>query len=86
MTNDLIKLLEAFPNKNWEWFSLSSNPNITWEYIRQNLNKKWNWRQLSYNPNITFEIVQKIHIFHGIIQHWPPIQILLWKLSNNILK
>ena len=31
--NKLIGLLEAFPNKSWNWKRLSSNPNITIEYI-----------------------------------------------------
>lgn len=31
--NELVKLLEAFPKKRWEWSAVSANPNITWEYI-----------------------------------------------------
>ena len=41
--------------KNWNWYGLSANPNITWETVRD---KPWNWDYLSKNPIITWEIVQ----------------------------
>jgi hypothetical protein len=59
--NDLLKLLELYPNKDWNYFYLSFNPNITREIAKNNLNcldKKWNYYCLSSNPNITWEIVR----------------------------
>ena len=41
------------------WYSLSKNPNITWEIIRENLDKPWNWWELSRHPSITWDIIQK---------------------------
>lgn len=51
-----IKLLDI---NNIDWYKLSSNPNITWEIILNNLNKPWNWVEVSKNINITWEIVHK---------------------------
>ena len=58
--NDLIKLLKAFafPDKDWFWNCLSRNPNITWNFVRANLNEDWNWQVLFKNPNITWEFVE----------------------------
>ena len=56
--NSLIKLLELYPDKPWDWFELSKNPNITWELVQAHPDKPWSWYGLSYNPNITWEIVQ----------------------------
>ena len=43
---------------NINWNGLSSNPNITWDIIKENLDKPWDWRRLSYNPNITMDIIK----------------------------
>lgn len=58
MVNHLTKLLELYPDKPWNWYDVSKNPNITWEYIMNNPDKLWNWYGISGNPNITWEIVQ----------------------------
>ena len=33
--NDLIVLLNLFPNASWDWDILCQNPCITWKYIAQ---------------------------------------------------
>jgi hypothetical protein len=61
--NELQKLINQFPNKPWNWKSLSLNPNITWIFINNNLFvnklrlKPWNWDKISQNPNITWNII-----------------------------
>ena len=50
--NDLIKLLDLYPDKPWDWDGLSSNPNITWEFVQANPNKPWEWVYLHFNSNI----------------------------------
>jgi len=35
--NDLIKLLDLYPDKPWGWHGLSSNPYITWEIVQSNM-------------------------------------------------
>ena len=45
------------PNIPWNWWTLSSNPNITWNIIQAFPDKKWDWYSVSCNENITLEIV-----------------------------
>ncbi len=40
-------LLEKYPDKNWDYERLSINPNITFEYIKNNLTKEWDWEFIS---------------------------------------
>ena len=58
MINDLLILLELYPNKNWNYEWLSLNTNIIWEIVKNNPNKPWDYYYLSLNPNITWEIVK----------------------------
>jgi hypothetical protein len=37
------------PEKQWDWYGLSMNPNITWEIIEANPEKKWDWQSISWN-------------------------------------
>jgi hypothetical protein len=57
--NHLLILLELYPNENWNYNALSENPNITWDFIKANLDKPWNFEQLSRTQCITWEIVQQ---------------------------
>ena len=52
----LIKLLELYPDKDWDWYGLSYNTNITWEIVQNNQYKYWNWIILSQNTIITWKI------------------------------
>ena len=54
----LWRLIQANPDKPWEWYYISQNPNITWQIIQDNLDNPWDWRGISTNPNITWQIVQ----------------------------
>jgi 4-amino-4-deoxy-L-arabinose transferase-like glycosyltransferase len=40
--NDLLKLIELYPDKPWNYYYFSQNPNITWEIVRDNPDKPWN--------------------------------------------
>ena len=48
MMNPLLYLLEKYPEKPWNWSSISSNPNITTKFIKKNIDKI-NFTGLSYN-------------------------------------
>ena len=37
--NILIYLLEKYPEKPWNWYEISYNPNITMEFIEKHINK-----------------------------------------------
>lgn len=43
-----LDTIQKYPNKPWNYALMSSNPNLTIEFIRQNIDKKWNWGQLTY--------------------------------------
>jgi hypothetical protein len=45
--------------RNVDWYALSSNPNITFEFVKEKMDKPWNWSGLSRNPNINFDIVKE---------------------------
>lgn len=68
MSNDLVKLLEAFPDENWDWDELSCNPNITIEYIESHPEYKWDYNYLFANPNINIDYVleniERVNWFH----------------------
>lgn len=73
MDNLLIRLIKEFPNDNWNWKTIFSNPNITWEFIEEYFPNgifklssfletgsqeiRVNWNCVSKNINITWEIV-----------------------------
>ena len=56
--NSLQILLQRFPDRPWNWWFLSANPNITWEFIQANPDKHWSSYGISLNPNITWEIIK----------------------------
>jgi hypothetical protein len=37
------------PDKLWDWYFISENPNITFEFINKHPNKSWNWYSISSN-------------------------------------
>ena len=37
--SELIKLIERFPEKAWNWYIISSNPNVTMEFIEKHPKK-----------------------------------------------
>ena len=57
--NTLEYLLKKYPDKDWNGYNLSQNPNITMELIEKYPNKHWDWSCISSNPNITMEIIEK---------------------------
>ncbi len=56
--NHLHRLLKKFPNKRWNQFDLSKNPNITLEYILKHPEIPWDWRYVSMNPNISMQDIK----------------------------
>jgi hypothetical protein len=53
-----MDIVKKNPDKPWEWYCISMNPNITWDIIRDNPDKPWSWKGISSNPNITMDIVR----------------------------
>ena len=50
--NDLQKLLLKYPNKSWDWTSVSANPNIDMEFIETHPELPWNWGCVLKNQNL----------------------------------
>ncbi len=44
--------------KSANWYALSFNNNITFDFVKENSDMPWVWSILSQNPNITFEFVK----------------------------
>ena len=54
-----MEIIEAHPDKHWDWASISQNPNITMEMIEAHPNKDWCWYVISSNPNITMDFIER---------------------------
>ena len=35
------------PDKNWYWYIISQNPNLTLDIIQNNPDKDWSWKNIS---------------------------------------
>lgn len=61
ITDKLIKKESIIKNDRmiyqWDWDSLSENPNITLKDVLDNPNLPWDFKMLSRNPNITMKFV-----------------------------
>ena len=62
----LIKLIEKYPNKDWNWNSISMNPNLTMKIIEKYPDKPWDWCEISKKLNITIEIIESYPTKPGI--------------------
>jgi hypothetical protein len=54
-----VEIVQANPEKPWNYESLSENPNITWEIVDANPQIPWDFHLLSMNPNISFDVVEQ---------------------------
>src|SRR5437868_13050506 len=51
--NHLTTLFKLFPDKLWDMYGISQNPNISFDFVLTHPELKWNWYGLSYNPNLS---------------------------------
>jgi len=54
-------LIENIESDKLCWYSLSLNPNITWELINKHINKPWIWYLLVKHPNISWKHIKLIN-------------------------
>jgi hypothetical protein len=47
-----MDMIHTNPNLPWDWKEISANPNITMNYIKNNIDKAWDWEQISSNKFI----------------------------------
>jgi len=45
-----MDIIQANPDKPWDWCMVSYNPNLTMEIINTNPDKPWNWIEIRKNP------------------------------------
>jgi hypothetical protein len=53
-----MEMIQAHPEKPWNWNRISANPNVTMEMIQAHPEKPWDWDFISDNPNLTMEMIQ----------------------------
>ncbi len=53
-----LDLILDDPHKPWDWFAVSSNPNITWDIVCELNNLPWSETGISMNPSIGIEIIK----------------------------
>ena len=46
MDTKILVFLRELPGKDWNWFRISNNSNITWNIIEENPDIPWNWFML----------------------------------------
>jgi len=43
------QIVQENPDKLWDYYDLSRNPNITWKIVQENPEKPWDYNNLSKN-------------------------------------
>ena len=51
-----MEMINNNSDKQWNWYFISLNPNITMEIIN-NPDKPWDWKCISHNPNLTIKMI-----------------------------
>ena len=65
-------------DKDWDWWSISKNPNITMDIIRDNPEKPWDWNWISMN---SFTKEKEQFINRKYREHMAAYKIQQWCLS-----
>ena len=53
--NISLAVIDANPEKPWDWFYVSELPSVTLEYVLQHLDKGWDWFTLSFSLELTMQ-------------------------------
>ncbi len=56
--SNILDLVVEYPDKDWRWKSLSSNPGVTIEIIRKLSTEEWDWFELARNSSISLEDIR----------------------------
>jgi hypothetical protein len=65
-------IVQANPDKPWNFEWLSENPNITWDIIKDNPNKRWSFYSLSANKMSAAKekYIEQMTLSVDIISDW----------------
>lgn len=77
--SELEKIILSYPNKNWDFKWLSSNPNISLKFIDENPQFDWNYGYLSQHPKLTPEFIERHKINNSENNKWD-----LYILASNL--
>jgi hypothetical protein len=65
-----MDIIYAHPEKAWDGYFVSRNPNITWADVQARPDFPWAWDCLSSHNNITLDIIQAHHGIWGWNWHF----------------
>ena len=54
----LMDIINKNPDKEWDWYWILFNPNITWDIIESNPDKPWSWHWISQKLKLTWDIIE----------------------------
>lgn len=66
--NELTKLLYSFPDKPWDWSSLSRHPNL-FSSIEKYRHLPWDWDSIVYNPEVDIDTLINSPEFEKLNYH-----------------
>ncbi len=79
-TNTFLDFVLKNPNNPWNFYSLSANPQITWDDIVTHPKLQWHMIQVLKNPNITLDMIPAVALFFNR----PILQIRSYFISYNV--
>ena len=56
--NITLKDIKTNIHLPWDFYNMSSNPNLTIEFVKKYINKPWNWDRISSNSNINMKDIE----------------------------
>lgn len=77
--SELEKIILSYPNKNWDFKWLSSNPNISLKFIDENPHLDWDYGYLSQHPKLTPEFIERHKYRNSENNKWD-----LYILASNL--
>jgi len=53
-----LETINAHPAAKWDWVAVNKNPNLTVDFIRNNLDKPWDWKKLVVRPDLLLGVLE----------------------------
>lgn len=54
-----LNIIKKYPDKPWDYANIGKRPDLTLDFIENNIDKKWDWKILSSNNIITVNFIKK---------------------------
>ena len=62
--------LEKFPDKDWDWYSISRNPSLTLEWLEKFPDKDWDYSKIYFRVEDVYERKLREYLAAYKIQQW----------------